>query len=73
MAALALSAIPYFMLVSTGDIRLFLLGGHVIQACRSSVYGPRSAYFAEQFSTRMRYSGAHSPTNSPRSSEAWRR
>jgi metabolite-proton symporter len=58
MAALALFAIPYFMLVSTGDIRLFLLGGLVIQTCRSSVYGPQSAYFAEQFSTRMRYSGS---------------
>jgi MFS family permease len=57
MAVLALFAIPYFMLISTGDIWLFLLGGLIIQACRSSVYGPQSAYFAEQFSTRMRYSG----------------
>jgi metabolite-proton symporter len=57
MAVLALFAGPYFTLVSTGDIWLFLLGGLIIQACRSSVYGPQSAYFAEQFSTRMRYSG----------------
>jgi MFS family permease len=58
MAVLALFAIPYFMLVSTSNIWLFLLGGLIIQACRSAVYGPQSAYFAEQFSTRMRYSGS---------------
>jgi MFS transporter, MHS family, shikimate and dehydroshikimate transport protein len=57
MAVLGLFAIPYFMLVSTGDIWLFLLGGLIIQGCRSSVYGPQSAYFAEQFCTGMRYSG----------------
>ena len=58
MAVLALFAIPYFMLVSTSNIWLFLLGGLIVQACRSAVYGPQSAYFAEQFSTRMRYSGS---------------
>lgn len=41
-----------------GDIWLFLLGGLVVQACRSAVYGPQSAFFAEQFSTGMRYSGS---------------
>ena len=58
MAALGLFAVPYFMLVSTSNIWLFLLGGLIIQACRSAVYGPQSAYFAEQFSTTMRYSGS---------------
>jgi metabolite-proton symporter len=58
MAVLALFAVPYFALVSTANIWLFLLGGLIVQACRSSVYGPQSAYFAEQFSTRMRYSGS---------------
>jgi MFS family permease len=58
MAVLALFAVPYFMLVSTSNIWLFLLGGLIIQACRSAVYGPQSACFAEQFSTRMRYSGS---------------
>jgi MFS family permease len=58
MAVLALFAVPYFMLVSTSNIWLFLLGGLIVQACRSAVYGPQSAYFAEQFSTRMRYSGS---------------
>ena len=57
MAMLAIFAVPYFMLVSTSNIWLFLLGGLVVQACRSAVYGPQSAYFAEQFATRMRYSG----------------
>jgi metabolite-proton symporter len=58
MALMAVWAIPYFMLVSTGDIWLFALGGVLIQACRSAVYGPQSAFFAEQFSTGMRYSGS---------------
>jgi MFS transporter, MHS family, shikimate and dehydroshikimate transport protein len=58
MAVLALFAVPFFMLVSTSNIWLFLLGGLIVQACRSAVYGPQSAYFAEQFSTRMRYSGS---------------
>jgi MFS transporter, MHS family, shikimate and dehydroshikimate transport protein len=58
MAVLAVFAVPYFLLVGTGNIVLFVLGGLVVQACRSSVYGPQSAYFAEQFPTRLRYSGA---------------
>jgi MFS transporter, MHS family, shikimate and dehydroshikimate transport protein len=58
MALLVLFAFPYFFLVSTGSIWLYLLGGLVVQACRSAIYGPQSAYFAEQFTTRMRYSGA---------------
>ena len=45
-------------LVSTSSIWLFLLGGLIVQACLCAVYGPQSAYFAEQFSTRMRYSGS---------------
>jgi metabolite-proton symporter len=57
MAGLALFAVPYFMLVSTANIWLFMLGSLVVQACRCAVFGPQSAYFAEQFSTRMRYSG----------------
>ncbi len=58
MGLLVLFAVPYFLLVGTGNIWLYLLGGLVVQACRSAVYGPQSAYFAEQFSTRMRYSGS---------------
>ena len=58
MAVLGIFAIPYFILVSTSNIWLFLLGGLIVQACLSAVYGPQSAYFAEQFSTRMRYSGS---------------
>ncbi|ALE73914.1 MFS transporter [Pseudonocardia sp. EC080610-09] len=58
MGCLALFAVPYFWLVSTSNVWLFILGGLVVQACRSAVYGPQSAFFAEQFSTRMRYSGA---------------
>ncbi|GAA0556336.1 MFS transporter [Saccharopolyspora spinosporotrichia] len=58
MAVLALFAVPYFMLVDSGSIVLFLLGGMVVQACRTAVYGPQSAFFSELFSTRLRYSGA---------------
>lgn len=58
MAALAVLSVPYFLLVGTGNIGLFILGGLVVQACRSAVYGPQSAYFAEQFPTHLRYSGA---------------
>ena len=58
MAGLALFAVPCFMLVSTSNIWLFVLGGLVVHACCCAVYGPLSAYFAEQFSTRMRYSGS---------------
>jgi len=58
MAVLAVFAVPYFLLVETGNVVLFVLGGLVVQACRSAVYGPQSAYFAEQFPTRLRYSGA---------------
>ncbi|MCO1660357.1 MFS transporter [Pseudonocardia humida] len=58
MALLVLFAFPYFFLVSTGNIWLYLLGGLIVQVCRSAIYGPQSAYFAEQFTTRMRYSGS---------------
>ncbi|SFT59969.1 metabolite-proton symporter [Actinopolyspora lacussalsi subsp. righensis] len=57
MAVMALIAVPYFMLVGTGSIMLYLLGGMVMQLCRTAVYGPQSAYFSELFSTRLRYSG----------------
>ncbi|MFC7344734.1 MFS transporter [Saccharopolyspora griseoalba] len=58
MAVLALFAVPWIMLVDTGVIGLFLLAGIVVQACRTAVYGPQSAFFSELFSTRLRYSGA---------------
>jgi MFS transporter, MHS family, shikimate and dehydroshikimate transport protein len=58
MGVLVVAAVPYFLLVGTGNIGLFILGGLIVQACRSAVYGPQSAYFAEQFPTHLRYSGA---------------
>ena len=58
MGVLALFAFPYLWLVNTNMITLFILGGLVVQACRSAVYGPLAAYFAELFSTSMRFSGA---------------
>jgi metabolite-proton symporter len=58
MAVLAAFSVPYFMMVDSGSITLFLAGGLLVQACRTAVYGPQSAYYAELFSTRLRYSGA---------------
>ncbi|TWG07919.1 MFS transporter [Saccharopolyspora dendranthemae] len=58
MLALGLFAVPWIMLVDSGSIGLFLLAGIVVQACRTAVYGPQSAFFSELFSTRLRYSGA---------------
>ena len=58
MGLLAVFSVPYFLLVETGNIGLFILGGLIVQACRSSVYGPQSAYFSELFPTHLRYSGA---------------
>jgi MHS family shikimate/dehydroshikimate transporter-like MFS transporter len=73
MAVLVLFAVPYFVLVSTSNIWLFLLGGLIVQVCRSAVYGPQSAYFAEQFSTRMRYSGTSLAYQFAAILEVWRR
>jgi MFS family permease len=65
-AALSLSDIPMILAAGLlsdyiGRRKMFLTGmavlGLIVQACRSAVYGPQSACFAEQFSTRMRYSG----------------
>ncbi|MEB3371854.1 MFS transporter [Saccharopolyspora mangrovi] len=58
MLVLGLFAVPWIMLVDTGSVGLFLLAGIVVQACRTAVYGPQSAFFSELFSTRLRYSGA---------------
>lgn len=58
MGVLTLFAFPYLWLVNTNMITLFILGGLVVQACRSAVYGPLAAYFSELFSTAMRFSGA---------------
>ena len=58
MAVLALFAVPYFVMVDSGVLAWFILGGIVVQACRTAVYGPQSAYFSELFSTRLRFSGA---------------
>ena len=73
MAGLAFFAVPYFMLVSTSNIWLFMLGSLIVQACRCAVYGPQSAYFAEQFSTRMRYSGCSLAYQFAAIIGAWRR
>ena len=58
MAVLALFAVPYFMLVSTSNIWLLLLGGLMGHSCGCAVHGPRSTYFTEAVLDQMRYSGS---------------
>ena len=52
---MAAGSFTHFLL---GFIVLYLMAGFVVQICRTAVYGPQSAFFAELFSTRLRYSGA---------------
>lgn len=58
MSVLALFAFPYFQLVETGSVALYIVAGIIVDCCRSAVYGPQSAFFSELFGTRTRYSGA---------------
>lgn len=51
-------AFPYFWMINTGNLLLFIIAGALVAACRSAMYGPQSAFFSELFSTQVRYSGA---------------
>jgi MHS family shikimate/dehydroshikimate transporter-like MFS transporter len=49
---------PYFLLIETGSTVLVLLASVLaLSVAHASMYGPMSAYFAELFGTRVRYSG----------------
>ena len=51
-------AYPYFLLIGTGSTALVLLASILgLSIAHASMYGPMSAYFAELFGTRVRYSG----------------
>ena len=51
-------AYPYFLLIGTGSTVLVLLASILgLSIAHASMYGPMSAYFAELFGTRVRYSG----------------
>jgi MFS family permease len=61
MAGAALSglwAFAFFPLLQTGSLPLIILAEVVALAVMSMMYGPQAAFFAELFSTKVRYSGA---------------
>jgi len=54
----ALFAFPFFWLVSTQNLVLIALAFVLaLGVGTSGMFGPQAAYFAELFSTRLRYSG----------------
>src|SRR5918911_588828 len=55
---LLILAYPYFLLIQTGSTVLVILASVLgLSIAHASMYGPMSAYFAELFGTRVRYSG----------------
>ncbi|AHY45903.1 Sugar (and other) transporter [Rubrobacter radiotolerans] len=57
-ALLGLWAFAFWPLVNTGSFALILVALLVGQVFLSMMYGPQAAFFAEIFSTKVRYSGA---------------
>jgi MFS transporter, MHS family, shikimate and dehydroshikimate transport protein len=55
---LLILAYPYFALIQTGSTALVILASVLgLSVAHAMSYGPMSAYFAELFGTRVRYSG----------------
>jgi MFS transporter, MHS family, shikimate and dehydroshikimate transport protein len=55
---LLILAYPYFLLIQTGSVVLVILASVLgLSIAHATAYGPMSAYFAELFGTRVRYSG----------------
>ena len=55
---LLILAYPYFLLIQTGSTVLVVLASVLgLSVAHATMYGPMSAYFAELFGTRVRYSG----------------
>ena len=51
-------AYPYFLLIQTGSVILVLLASVLgLSIAHAMMYGPMTAYFAELFGARVRYSG----------------
>jgi MHS family shikimate/dehydroshikimate transporter-like MFS transporter len=51
-------AYPYFLMIQTGSVFLVILASVLgLSIAHATMYGPMSAYFAELFGTRVRYSG----------------
>lgn len=57
-ALLGLWAFAFWPLVNTGNFVLIMVALIVGQAFLSMMYGPQAAFFAEIFTTKVRYSGA---------------
>jgi metabolite-proton symporter len=55
--ALALWAIPMWLLVDSRDITLFFIAVAVLAIPLGLTYGPQAALYAEMFPTKVRYSG----------------
>jgi metabolite-proton symporter len=55
---LLILAYPYFLMIQTGSTMLVVLASVLaLSIAHATMYGPMSAYFAELFGTRVRYSG----------------
>ena len=55
---LLIFAYPYFLMIQTGSVVLVILASVLgLSIAHATMYGPMSAYFAELFGTRVRYSG----------------
>jgi len=58
-ALLLILAYPYFLLIGTGSTVLVILASVLaLSIAHATMYGPMSAFFAELFSARVRYSGS---------------
>ncbi len=55
---MALFALPYFALLSTGDVLAILFASILAQVFVATMSGPQAALIAESFTGRLRYSGA---------------
>lgn len=56
--AQVLTAIPFMLLVGTGNLLFIYLAAFMLTASLGLSYGPQSAMFVSLFPTRVRYSGA---------------
>src|SRR5215211_1434956 len=55
---LLIFAYPYFLMIQTGSVVLVIIASVLaLSIAHATMYGPMSAYFAELFGTRVRYSG----------------
>jgi MFS family permease len=56
---MAIFALPYFLLLNTGNPLLIILALLIsLGVCHAWLYGPQAALIAERFGTRIRYTGA---------------